>query len=155
MQTKAGVEMEYASRTRFALHPNTAAHGFDQAGRDGETEPGPSEFPGHRTVGLRETFEDGFLFLQRNAHPSVGDREMQRGFCFRLFYSLNAEHNLAFRRELHRIAHQIQHDLAQARRISQQSLRHVGKNVIHQLEPFLVSADTDRFQGVIQVIAAG
>src|SRR5580704_3332143 len=123
--------MESASGAGCALDPDASAHGFDQAGRDSETESGAAEFPGHRIVRLRETFEDGLMFLGWNAHTCVCYREMECNFLSRIFRSLDAERNLTLRRELHRIANQVEDDLTQAGRISQQSFWHFGKDVIH------------------------
>src|SRR5579863_5806003 len=71
-------------------------------------------------------------------------------FCLLLFF--NSKYNFTERCELHRVANQVQHDLTQTGRITQQTLRHVRQNVIQELEALLVGANTHHAHGAVQTL---
>ena len=75
---KAGREMEAASLSGLAVHPQLAVHQLDQARGDGQAESGPSELAGGRSVGLRESLEDQRLFVLGDADAGVPNVEAQR-----------------------------------------------------------------------------
>src|SRR5580704_10974425 len=145
--------MEGAAQTGFALDPHVAAHCFDESGRDRKPQPGASKSPRHRIVGLCEISKDQILFLQWNAYARVAYGKMEGDFFFRRLLFPDPEHDFAVRCELHGIADEVKHNLTKAARISPQSVRHLGNNVVRQFEPLLVGADTYRLHGAIQAIA--
>ena len=63
--TQTNGEMEAAAAADLALDPDPPAHQADQAGGDGQAQPGPAMPPGGRAVGLLEHAEDGRVFFRR------------------------------------------------------------------------------------------
>ena len=58
LQTKACGEMKTAALAGFALHPNSPVHESHQPGGNGKAESGAAIRPAHRSIRLRECFED-------------------------------------------------------------------------------------------------
>ena len=71
---QANGEMEAAAAADLALDPDPPAHQADQAGGDGQAQPGSAMPPGRRAVGLLEHAEDGRVFFRRECRSPYRSR---------------------------------------------------------------------------------
>src|SRR5690606_4221077 len=122
-----------------ALHLQLAAHHLHQTGRDREAESAAAVASGDGTVGLGEGFEDALQLCRRDPGTRVGDAETD---LHRLRADLrgDAHDDLASIGELHRVAHEVDQNLAETTRVPDQSRRNSVFDLVAQLEAFLVSA---------------
>ncbi len=70
--------MKSAAMSRFALHPDAAAHQFHQAGGYGQPQASAAVLPRSGAVGLRERLKDHAMLFRRNADAGVDDAKTQR-----------------------------------------------------------------------------
>ncbi len=66
---------------------------------------------------------------------------------------VDPEHHLSPLGELDGVADQVDEDLAQAAGVAREGIGHVGRDVVGELQPFLVGAQGERGHGVVQGIA--
>ncbi len=104
---------ELAALLRPALDADFAAHDLGQLAHDGEAQTRAAKAPIGRAIGLRETLEDGFLRLGRNANAGVGHAEAQHAALGIVAFETDAQRDMAFLGELHRVGDQIGQNLAQ------------------------------------------
>src|SRR5215469_14516085 len=67
-----------------------------------------------------------------------------------LAFSLNVQHHFAFVGKLDGIAHKVDDDLPETKRIAEDTIRQIGLNVAAQLQFFLVSARGKQAHGVFK-----
>ncbi len=175
--TETHGEMEAAAAAGLAVEPDPPAHHADQAGGDGQTQPGSAMPPGGRAVGLLEHAEDGRVFFRGNADPRIGNGEVQcyvvcraargktgfqsvtfgrAGFqpvgalVFRGCLPGDFQHDLAALRKLDGVVDEVDHDLPQSMVVAHDPSGHVLMDMADQLQPLLVGGDGERFHGVAQ-----
>ncbi len=130
--------MEGAPLPLLALDPDAAAHHLDDARADGEAEAGASEFTGRRSVGLAEGLEDQALLRLGDADAGVAHREVEHGAVGLELVGADADDDLARAGELHRVADEVDHDLAEPHRVADQRLGHARVDVVGDLQALLV-----------------
>src|SRR5271169_6566378 len=121
-----GCEMEGAAYSRLTLSPNVALHHLDQALGDGESKPCATVFARGRSVGLRESLEQPGALLGSHTDATVADRELHLHAVRRLLLQSNCYQYLAAIREFDRVVDQVDKDLAETQRITNQ----VGRDVM-------------------------
>jgi hypothetical protein len=122
-------------------------HERDELRRDGEAEPGPSELPRRRPVGLCEGLEHEALLLGRDADASVRHDKSQFG---RIAGGRHVHDDLATFGELDGVAHEVDQDLPQAHGVADEPIRHLGTNAQHQLKVLLIGAHRQRLHALGQ-----
>ena len=111
-----------------------AAHQAHQPLADGQPQPRAAEPPRGRGLGLREAFEDALLVLGRDADAGVRHGE---GHAHRVVAArghADADHHLAFGRELDGIAAQVDQHLLQAQDVADQAARQRGVDLEQHLD---------------------
>ena len=135
---EAGDEVEGAPRPDLAVDPQTAVHELDQARRDREAEAGPLVLAGGRPVGLREGLEDDPLLVLLDTHPRVAHLEVQLEVGPLRLVDLDRHEHLSLVGELDGVTHQVEQDLAEAKRVAAQALGDAGRDPVSELQPLLV-----------------
>src|SRR5229473_1273251 len=112
--------MERASAADFAFHPDLAAHEFDQADADGQSQPSAPVFPSGGTIGLRKWLENEPELFRRNAAARIGHAKMQHDPFLDLRFQLHPHTYETSAGELDGVTEEIEQDLADAQRVTQQ-----------------------------------
>ena len=88
--------------------------------------------------------------LAGDADAGVRDQEAEHDGPRLLRLLLDLHHHLAVLGELDRVAHEVDEDLPQPRRVAHQALGHVGGDAPGELEPLLVGPQAQRPQRVAE-----
>ena len=132
-------EVERAPPADLALQPDLPAHHLDQPGRDRQAQPRAAVLAGGRSVRLGEGLEELLLLVGGDADARVADGEVQADLLLGPRLHIDAKHDLAPLGELDGVAHQVDDDLAEAVGVAREGIGHVGRDVVGQLQPFLVA----------------
>src|SRR4051794_15832592 len=108
------LEPEAAAFPGYAVRPKLALHQLHQTAGNRESETGAAESARVRAVRLGEGIENRLQLVRRDTDSAVPDVESHHS----LARKGNGDAHKTRSRELHRIAHQIQEDLAQPDRIA-------------------------------------
>src|ERR1700730_7688279 len=117
-----------------------ARHALPASPRDGDSQACAAIPARHRSVRLGEGIEDVLLLLNGDADARIFHRKVQggRGRSWRLL--IYANENLTVLRELDGIANQVDQDLTNPPRITQQSLRNFRLYFVNKFQSFLMRA---------------
>ena len=152
LHSEANNEVKGAALTWEAFQPNAARHQFDQALADGQSQSCAAVSPSHRTVGLREGFENLLLLFDGHTDTSIPHGKMEEGgACLQLADDVDGDFTLFGK--LDGIADQIDQDLADASGIADQSLGKFRVHVVDEFDSILVRAKTNRFHRLAQALA--
>ena len=148
-------EMERAAASDFAFDPQPAAHQLDQPQRNRQPEARAAEAARRRAVGLGEGLEDVLLLVGGNADAGIADAEVQERTAgvVGIRRGVDAQHDFALVRELDGVAEDVQEHLAQSAGVADEVGRHVGRDVVGELEPFLRGAERQQLGGVADGLA--
>lgn len=146
-------EVKGTSGSDDALGPYASLHQLDHAPRDGQTQSRTAEFARGRSIDLGVRREDQLARIVGNANARVANCEPHppRGWIVRI--ALDADDYFALLGELDRVTDEVDEDLAQPRRISDQRLRHVGGDPKRELEPLLMRSYGHHFERLVQYLA--
>ena len=150
---EAGGKMKLTALADLALEPDATAHQLDQLCRDRQPQAGAAVAPRRRAVGLRKCLEDRNVFVRRDAEARVGHAKVQHEAVRRVRDRLDAHHDFAALGELHRIADQVDDDLAETQGVADQRAGQLGWNLAAQLEPLGMGADGEWPQRVDETVA--
>jgi hypothetical protein len=134
-------EVERAAAADLALDPDRPAHQRHELRGDGEPEAGAAELPRARPVGLDERLEDGFPPLGRNADAGVAHDPVERHLARLLPFLVEVEHDVAAGGELHRVAHQVEQELAEPPVVPHHGVGNVRRHPVRDLETLAVGGD--------------
>jgi hypothetical protein len=133
-------EMKAAALVGGTFDPDSATHRLDNSRGDGQSEPGPAEFPSCRRIGLLERGEDMLLFVVWNADPRITHSELQCDLGFLAAPVMNIDNHLTRLGKLNRVSHEIDEHLSQPPRITAQIPGNVSIDVPRQPEVFCMGA---------------
>src|SRR5690606_26586187 len=122
---------------------------------DGEAEARAAEPACDRGIRLAEAAKQLGFRLRRDADPGVDDRYVQDDLVVRTPALADADGNASAFGELDGVTHQVEQDLAKARRVALQPARNFGGYVRLQVDALLRRLGSeqghDRFDGMSQV----
>ena len=127
-------EGEAAAFAQAAAQAQFAAHQGHQTLADGQPQAGAAEAPRDARIGLREALEQARLLLGADADAGVAHLEAQLDPLPFALLAIDAQHHLALRGELERVAQQVDQHLLQAQRVAKELARHFGCQVEEQLD---------------------
>ena len=128
-------EPERRAGTRAAVDADLAAHQRDQAPGDREAEAAAAEAARRRTVGLGEGVEDASAVGLGQADAGVAHLEAQHGGVVAIArQQARREDDFAARRELDRVADEVEQHLAQPPGVAAQRRRQRGGDTHDELE---------------------
>ena len=130
--------MKSAALTGLAFHPDVASHQANQARRDGQAEAGTAVLPRGRTVRLGEGFEDQFLLFGGNSNAGVGHAEVKDCLVGAFGFHRNPHGDFAPGGKLQGISNQIDDNLSQPVRVSDQRVGQIEGNVAGELQALLL-----------------
>ena len=138
------LEPEGGALAELAVDPDHALHGAsDQALDHGEAEARAAVFDRVRRVGVAELLEHAFARIGGHARAGVADREAQCGLGLLLRHAGDGDQHAPRLGELHRIAGEVEQDLAQPPVVGED----VGHVVFHHpgdVEPALVGLGAEQ-----------
>src|ERR1700722_9759998 len=104
--------MKVAAASFRAFHPDLSTHHSNQLGTDCQSKPGASVLARGRIVRLRERFKDQFVLVGPDSYTRIFDLKVEARNSYGERLRLDLHQNFTFIRELDRVAHQVQQDLA-------------------------------------------
>ena len=96
---------------------NRSVHELDDLFRNGESEPGASEFPGRGRIGLREGIKEVFLCCFLDSDAGIADLEAQKDAACRFVIFFDRDADFALFRKFDGVAEQIGDDLTEPSRV--------------------------------------
>lgn len=84
LAAERGGEPKVRASSGTALQPDTAAHQFDQLGRDREAKAGAAKVGHGGIVALHKRVEDNALSGERNSDSGIANLKAQEAFIFSL-----------------------------------------------------------------------
>lgn len=129
---------ECASLSQLTLHRYLSAHEIHQPADDRQPQAGSAIEPGRRLIGLFKSLEHAGELVRGNADTGIRDAETQACFIGGQRVERNLHHDFALFGELYRIADQVDNDLPQAQRVSNDVTRNFGRHVTGQLQALFV-----------------
>ena len=115
------------------MHADVPAHRLHQLVHDRQAQPAAAKAPVGGVIRLAKRLKDVGQRGRSNAHPGIADADAQ---VFILRAALDVQQDLALGRELHRVAQQVEQQLAQAGRVPMAPYHHLGLHDTRQLQPF-------------------
>ena len=157
---KCGGEMERRAVPTLLSSCKVAVHQLDQLLRDRQPQPGASEPPRRRSVGLREGFEDSACFSLGIPMPvsrtlNRSGRSFLRGVVRRRSSEADIDHDLALIGELDGVAHQVHHHLAKPAGIAEQAIGNIRRDTTGKFETLFGGAHRERSTGFFHQIPHG
>jgi hypothetical protein len=140
--------MKRAAGAGLAFDPDLPAHQTHQCGRDGQTEACGPEAAGRRPVGPTERFENRRVLFRGDADAGVADDDVQHGRLVATRILGHFEDDVPVCREFDRITDKVHHCLAQPHGIPDEARRHLGANVVDEIESFLRGPDGEQLHRV-------
>ena len=132
--------MKCAALARFTFHPNRAAHHGHKFGGDGQAQTGTAIFSSGGTVGLREGFKNLALMFGRNADAGIFHRKMQAGCAGFVGFFLDIDEHFAMLGKFDRVPYQIDQDLANSARVTEECFRNIRMDFVDQFQILLRGA---------------
>ncbi len=143
-------EPEGRAHTRFALNAEIPAHHRRELFGDGEPQPRAAEFARGRAIRLHEFLENMAARFFRNADARIRHRNLdmlrRRLAARRLRERFHRQHDMAFLRELDRIAQQIRDHLPRAHRVADDEAWCFRAIMHHDFERFLACLHRQQFR---------
>ena len=119
-------EMKSAARAKIALDPDVAIHQLDEFFGNRKSETSASVLSGGGAVGLAEGLEQAGRLFGRHADASCHARKISDSLCPEPFPPGATRHNdLATFGEFHRIVDEIDQDLTETQRVSNEIRRQI------------------------------
>ncbi len=142
---RVDVELDAEGRAavHLALDPNRAAHQRNESLRNRKPEPGAAVAACRGGVDLAERLEERVHPIRRDADPGVAHCERETIGVRSGGFRVDVDDNLALLRELDRIRQQVEQDLPESARVSDDSRRSVLVDQAAQLDLFLPGARRD------------
>src|SRR3984893_10449076 len=147
---KTYVVVKGRSLAELTVHADAAAHEFNQARGNRETQTRAAEFSRGRSIGLGEGLEDPFLMGGVDANASVADLEVEANLPSGAVYGFDANDDLSALCKLQSIAHEIHDDLTQASCVATQRIGDFRGDVTSELQSFLVRTDSEELERMTQ-----
>jgi hypothetical protein len=155
--------VECGAFSHFAFDPDAASHRFGQPLADGQAQAGAAVFACRRGVGLAEGLKQALDGVGRDADAGVAHREVQLEPAVAValpFVERPRVHGesdfapvFAPRRELHRVAQEVDQDLAHPRDIADHPAGRLQLNQAAEFDSLLVGALRDEFEGRLDALA--
>ena len=130
--------------------PSRTAHHLGDAAGDRQAETRAPETPGHRRVTLAEVLEDARLQGLGYPDARVVHRKAEHGDGTAPLDHVDFQHHMAKGRELQGIRQQVQRDLPDASRVSDELRRHPATDVHRQRDLLLVGPRRQQVAGLLQ-----
>ena len=149
-QRQRQVQREARAHAGNRLGHHVATHQPGQVTADRQAQAAAAEAAGGRRIGLLEGLEDGGQRLRRHADAGVADLDLQpvgRGTG-----RAHIDRHIALRGELHRIAQQVEQQLAQAHLVAVAPQRHGGVDLAAQAQALGAGQRPRRLDGRLQAI---
>ena len=143
-------EAEGAAMPLLAVDPDRAVHQFAQARADRQPEAGAAELAPDLDVALGECFEDRSLSFGRDADAGIADRDLEVDAAVAFAGHPDTDRDTAFAGELEGVAHQVDQDLPDPRRVAQQPPRQPGTALQRQRQCALPGLPAQRLQGLVE-----
>ena len=125
---------------KFAVHPNSPPHPFDQPLSDGQTQTCAIEFTVRLAFDLVEFAKNVIQILGRDPDAGVFDRHMQLLAARFVFNPDHADHHMALFGEFHRIANKVGQNLPQPPRITDKPRRQKHVEIYDQIKALFQGA---------------
>src|SRR5271157_1834760 len=145
-------EVEAASLSGLALHPDPALHELDQADGNGQAQTGAAIAAGGGGAGLREWGEYRGLLFTRDADARVGDHKVQQGLPAAAFLHAGMQRHFAPFGELDGVADEVEDDLAEPGRIAHDGFGNLRSDLANHLEVLLMGAQRDAPDGFVESV---
>ena len=140
-------EPERATQAHCAFQADAPPHELHQLAGDRRSQARAPEAPRGGLVGLRETLEDPLLGLRRDADAGIAHRELEPHRGRTVLLGRHVQCHAAALGELHRVAGEVDQDLAQVVGVAQQcgrDFRHDRHHELHALGRGLRGNDARR-----------
>src|SRR4030088_429612 len=147
---KTYVEVKRRSFAELTVHADAAAHEFNQARGNRETQTRAAEFSSGRSISLGEGIEDPFLVGGVDPNARVADLEVEANLPRGAVYGFDANHDLSTLWKLQSIAHEIHDDLTQASCVATERIGDVRGDVTSKFQSFLMRADSQELERMTQ-----
>ena len=129
-----GGEPKRAALPRLGTHADLAVHQRGQVFGNRQTQSGAAVLARGRGVGLLEGLEQLQALLRRQANAGVAHFAIQQHLVVGVFAHVQGDGDAALGGELDGVVGVVDQDLAQAQRVAQEPVRHVGVDLRVQFE---------------------
>src|ERR1700722_16520077 len=125
LAAERGGEPKVGAAAGTALQPDSAAHQFDQLGRDREAKAGAAKVGHGGIVALHERVEDNALSGERNSDSGIANLKAKEEFIFAFADHADANCDRPLHGELHGVAYDVGEDLPETPGVAAQPRRYV------------------------------